>query len=155
MVRALLVEHHVLRRAHFKLCQALLQHLLEILLVPQSQRGINPQRQARQHKCARGFQTAVEVQRAHDSFKHTSKQALGKPLRTANSLVNPHPTFHSTLSGKFSTDAPADNVRLHLGEFALKKVWALSEQMRAHNEPQDGIAKELKALVGVQPPISC
>ena len=71
VVRALLVEHHVLRRAHFKLCEALLQHLLEILLVPQSQRRINPQRQARQHECARGFQSAVEVQRADHGFKDT------------------------------------------------------------------------------------
>ena len=155
MIRALLVEHHVLRRAHFKLCQALLQHLLEILLVPQSQRGINPQCQARQNKCSGGFQSAVEVQSAHHGFKDTCQQALGKPLWTANPLIDTHPTFHATLSGKFGTDAPADNVRLHLGEFALQKVRALSEQVRAHNEPQDGIAKEFQALIGVQPSISC
>jgi len=97
VIWALLVQHVVYRRAAEADLRRLLQHALEVLLVPAPGRPTDQGRQDRAKERPGGRDPAVQVDRAHNRFERRRGEALGQAALPEHSLAQNQVLFEPEL----------------------------------------------------------
>ena len=151
MIRAGLPGEPVLQRLLLVFLHDLLQHGLVVLERAARDRNVHLMRDKAQHERARGFDPAVQIDRAEQRLGRVREDR--RPLAPAAGLLavaQPDLLRDAEFPRDLAQRALAHHRRAQLGQVALGQLGIVREQVIRRDKAQYGIAKELQPLVVVQ-----
>ena len=150
MVWSFFIEHVIGRHAQLTLHGHLLQHTLEVGLVPASIGSADPVFHVTQNECLGWFQPSIEVQRAHHRLVHTGQHRLGQLTPANHAFAQNHKLAKSHSSRHDRAGRSADHRAFDFGHLTFFHGTKGAVQVVHHHHAQDGIAEEFHPFARVQ-----